>query len=532
MPADLRRRPRRALASRRARAGATRRHRMLLPGGSLDPRAAPARRAEDPVPAGRVRDHSALAERVLERVAAARADFDIAPDEELRALNTPPHAYDPPDAVLVKRLLQDGLPDPPRGRSSTSCSPSWWTRTSARSRTSVYLTLEDLRELARRGMDDRGTRLGASAPRPARRGDAAQRDRAVEGTARRDPSARGLGVQLPVRQPQSDDAAAARRGRLRARLHDRPAAGTGGRRPARATAHGHERPPGRGSPAPGCRRPSRRAAADPAPATTPARAHAQLEVVVERMPEAPPGGARCAEAREASGRSRSSAYACRRARSTWCAPSGGTSSIRASRPRYSSRSRGVDGEAAPRVEARPRGQRRHAEARKLQADRAADRDAEVGDVEQRPRRRSSAVGTQHVHVRGQLADVLSDRATGSPSSPSTPSRLRFQTFAGWSLTIQFTRSFAQAARTVSTNHCSWSSKRSSPKNMFASQRTCEKTTAVRFAGSRPSSARISSARALARPLLVPPASASAAVVSHEQAPPRARDPRRASTASP
>lgn len=100
-----------------------------------------------------VRDHSALAERVLERVAAARADFDIAPDEELRALNTPPHAYDTPDAVLVKRLLQDGLPDPPRGQILDELFAELVDDDERAFAERVYLTLEDLRALARRGMD-------------------------------------------------------------------------------------------------------------------------------------------------------------------------------------------------------------------------------------------------------------------------------------------------------------------------------------------------------------------------------------------
>ena len=107
---------------------------MLLPGRPLDARAAPARRAENAVPArSRAGDHTALARLVLERVAAARADFDIAPDDELRARNTPAHAYHAPEAVLVKRLLQDGLPEPAReGASWTSCSRSSSTTTSAR----------------------------------------------------------------------------------------------------------------------------------------------------------------------------------------------------------------------------------------------------------------------------------------------------------------------------------------------------------------------------------------------------------------
>jgi peptidoglycan/xylan/chitin deacetylase (PgdA/CDA1 family) len=99
------------------------------------------------------RDHGALAERVLERVAAERADFDIAPDDELRALNTPPHAYDPPDAVLVKRLLQDGLPDPPRAQILDELFAELVDDDERTFADRVYLTLDDLRALARRGMD-------------------------------------------------------------------------------------------------------------------------------------------------------------------------------------------------------------------------------------------------------------------------------------------------------------------------------------------------------------------------------------------
>ena len=90
---------------------------------------------------------------MLERVAAARADFDIAPDDELRALNTPPHAYDTPDAVLVKRLLQDGLPDPPRGQILDELFAELVDDDERAFAERIYLTLDDLRALARRGMD-------------------------------------------------------------------------------------------------------------------------------------------------------------------------------------------------------------------------------------------------------------------------------------------------------------------------------------------------------------------------------------------
>ncbi len=99
------------------------------------------------------RDHTALARLVLERVAAARADFDIAPDNELRARNTPPHAYDTPEAVLVKRLLQDGLPDPPRGRILDELFAELVDDDERAFAERTYLTLDDLRALARRGMD-------------------------------------------------------------------------------------------------------------------------------------------------------------------------------------------------------------------------------------------------------------------------------------------------------------------------------------------------------------------------------------------
>ena len=100
-----------------------------------------------------LRDHEALAQRVLERVAAARDDFDIPTDDELRARNTPTHAYDAPDAVLVKRLLQDGLPDPPRGHILDELFAELVDDDEQAFAERIYLTLDDLRALASRGMD-------------------------------------------------------------------------------------------------------------------------------------------------------------------------------------------------------------------------------------------------------------------------------------------------------------------------------------------------------------------------------------------
>ena len=68
---------------------------------------------------------------------------------------------------------------------------------------------------------------------------------------------------------------------------------------------------------------------------------------------------------------------------------------------------GVDREPAARIEAGAGGQRGLAEARELETDRAADRHAVVGDVEQRPGR-DVGVGIEQLDVRRQLADVLTN----------------------------------------------------------------------------------------------------------------------------
>jgi len=98
-------------------------------------------------------DHSSLGRRVLDLVAASRADFGTPLEAELRRRNTPAHAYDPPQTVFVKRLLQDGLPDPLRSRILDELFAELVEDDERAFADRVYLTLDDLRALARSGMD-------------------------------------------------------------------------------------------------------------------------------------------------------------------------------------------------------------------------------------------------------------------------------------------------------------------------------------------------------------------------------------------
>jgi peptidoglycan/xylan/chitin deacetylase (PgdA/CDA1 family) len=98
------------------------------------------------------RDHTALGRRVLDLVAAARTEFDLPTEAELRRRNTPAHAYDRPETVLVKRLLQDGLPDPLRSRILDELFADLVDDDEGAFAERVYLTLDDLRSLRRSGM--------------------------------------------------------------------------------------------------------------------------------------------------------------------------------------------------------------------------------------------------------------------------------------------------------------------------------------------------------------------------------------------
>jgi peptidoglycan/xylan/chitin deacetylase (PgdA/CDA1 family) len=87
-------------------------------------------------------DHRALGDRIL-----ASADEP----ERLWAENTPPHRYDPPETVFVKRALQEGLPDPLRSELLDELFRELVTDDERAFADELYLTLEQCRELVARG---------------------------------------------------------------------------------------------------------------------------------------------------------------------------------------------------------------------------------------------------------------------------------------------------------------------------------------------------------------------------------------------
>ena len=89
-----------------------------------------------------VDDHRALGERVL----AAVDD-----PERLWAENTPPHRYDPPETVFLKRALQEGLPERQRRELLDALFREHVAEDERAFADALYLTLDQCRELVRRG---------------------------------------------------------------------------------------------------------------------------------------------------------------------------------------------------------------------------------------------------------------------------------------------------------------------------------------------------------------------------------------------
>lgn len=86
-----------------------------------------------------VRDHAALGRRVLE----------LAEVGELPA--QPPHRFDPPETVLVKRALQDGLPEERRRLVLDRLFSEHVTANERVLADELYVTADECRELVRRG---------------------------------------------------------------------------------------------------------------------------------------------------------------------------------------------------------------------------------------------------------------------------------------------------------------------------------------------------------------------------------------------
>ena len=71
--------------------------------------------------------------------------------DRLWAENTPPHRYDAPATVFVKRALQEGLPDGQREELLDALFHEYVTDDDEAFADSLYLTLDGCRELVRRG---------------------------------------------------------------------------------------------------------------------------------------------------------------------------------------------------------------------------------------------------------------------------------------------------------------------------------------------------------------------------------------------
>jgi peptidoglycan/xylan/chitin deacetylase (PgdA/CDA1 family) len=96
-----------------------------------------------------VDDHAALGARIMELAAV--------PDEaSFRERNTPPHRFDRPETVFVKRALQDGLPEGERREILDRLFAEHVSDDERAFASALYLTLEGVRELAVLGMDVAG----------------------------------------------------------------------------------------------------------------------------------------------------------------------------------------------------------------------------------------------------------------------------------------------------------------------------------------------------------------------------------------
>jgi peptidoglycan/xylan/chitin deacetylase (PgdA/CDA1 family) len=93
-----------------------------------------------------VRDHAALGDELI-------ALAGIEDEDAFRAVNTPPHRYDPPETVFVKRALQDGLPEDRRRAVLDGLFREHVTDDERSLADELYLTADECRELVRRGND-------------------------------------------------------------------------------------------------------------------------------------------------------------------------------------------------------------------------------------------------------------------------------------------------------------------------------------------------------------------------------------------
>lgn len=83
----------------------------------------------------------------------ARILAEVEDPEAFWARNTPPHRFDPPQTVFVKRALQDGLPEEQRREVLDGLFREYVTGDERAFADALYLTLEQCRELVARGHD-------------------------------------------------------------------------------------------------------------------------------------------------------------------------------------------------------------------------------------------------------------------------------------------------------------------------------------------------------------------------------------------
>jgi peptidoglycan/xylan/chitin deacetylase (PgdA/CDA1 family) len=93
-----------------------------------------------------VPDHAALGAELLELA-------QVEDEGAFRERNTPSHRYDPPETVFVKRALQDGLPEPQRAEVLDRLFREHVSDDERAFADGLYLTVEQCRELVRRGHD-------------------------------------------------------------------------------------------------------------------------------------------------------------------------------------------------------------------------------------------------------------------------------------------------------------------------------------------------------------------------------------------
>jgi peptidoglycan/xylan/chitin deacetylase (PgdA/CDA1 family) len=124
-------------------------------------------------------DHAALARLVLDMLEDVRVEYDLPATDDLRARYARPGRYDGLETMLVKRLLQDGLPEAPRRALLDRLFAELVTHDEHAFADDLYLSVDGVRRLLDLGMDIAGhgldhVRLGEA--------DADTQERELDGT--------------------------------------------------------------------------------------------------------------------------------------------------------------------------------------------------------------------------------------------------------------------------------------------------------------------------------------------------------------